>query len=181
MTDIDPGTAGAEIERLVHELNAIEHAPARRQAQDLVRMLLSLYGAALSRALAIVRTEQGGPDAVIDRFASEPLLASLLVLHDLHPHPIEVRIDRALNALHARLPSVSRLVLARVDGDAVRVRVEQVPAAASEPPGSSRLLIERAIQEAAPEVSSIVIEGLDDGLIQILRPSAGRPRESAHD
>ena len=84
----DPAVIGAEVEQLLARLAAVADPAARRQAEELVRLLLSLYGEALTRILSIVRTEGGGPDAVCDRFANDGLIASLLALHDLRAEPL---------------------------------------------------------------------------------------------
>jgi hypothetical protein len=133
---------------------------------------MSLYGAGLSRMLDVVRTEGGGPPAVLDRLAADPLLASLLVLHDLHPHPLEFRVQRAVTELQPHLPALTRVTLVAVERDSVRVAVERT--AAGQTDGTVRLAIERAIQEAAPEITAIHVEGASP-LIQIARssPSAG--------
>jgi hypothetical protein len=171
MSDIDAVTVGAEIEVLVQELSALGDSPAKAQAQELVRLLMSLYGAGLSRVLDVVRTEGGGPQAVLDRLATDPLLASLLVLHDLHPHPVELRVQRALAGLQPHLPASTHVTLVGVEGDSVRVSVER-PAAGQAPAGGTvRVAIQRAIQEAAPEITAIQIDGLGDPLIQIARSS----------
>jgi hypothetical protein len=171
MSAVDPEAVGAEIETLVGKLSASGDSPAKTHAQELVRLLMSLYGAGLSRILALIRTEGGGPQAVLDRCAADPLLASLLALHDLHPDPLDVRVRRALAGLQPHLPGSTRIALIAVEGESVRVAVEgsSVGRAGGE---TLRLAIERAIQEAAPELTAIEIDGLEGPLIQISRSSA---------
>jgi len=169
MSRVDPAAIGGEIETLIRKMGALGDSQATAQAQELVRLLMSLYGAGLSRVLEIVRTEGGGPEALLDRLAADPLLASLLVLHDLHPHPIDARVERALTGLRPHLPALTHVRLVAADADSVRVAVER-SAAGQAQTGNIRLAIERAIQEAAPEIGAIHIDGLDDALIQIVRP-----------
>jgi hypothetical protein len=170
MSAVDPEALGADIETLVGKLSALGDSPAKTHAQELVRLLMSLYGAGLSRILALIRTEGGGPQAVLDRCAADPLLTSLLALHDLHPYPIAVRVQRALAELQPHLPASTRLTLMAVDDGGVRVMVER-QGGAQAAPETLRVAIERAIQEAAPEVTGIFIQGLDEPLIQITRSS----------
>jgi hypothetical protein len=176
-TSQDAAALTARIEHHIERLEALSGSPAKAEAQSLVRLLLSLYGTGLSRMLDIVRTERAGPEAVLDRFATDPLVASLLVLHDLHPDPVEQRVGRCLTALQPHLPPDTILRVAGFESDAVTVRVEHRGnsiAATS----SLRAAIERAIQEAAPEIGTIRIEGLADGaapLIQIIRRPPAAP------
>jgi hypothetical protein len=177
MRHVDPEALGAEIESLVQGLSALDDSPAKAQAQDLVRLLMALYGAGLSRILDLIRTEGGGPQAVLDRLGADPLLASLLAIHDLHPDPVEVRVRRALAELQPHLPASTRLTLVGVDRDVVRVTVDRAAAGQIQAGATVRLAIERAVREAAPELTAIHVDGLDGPLIQIARSSpaaAGR-------
>jgi hypothetical protein len=171
MSGVDPEAVGAEIETLVGKLSALSDSPAKVHAQELVRLLMSLYGAGLSRILALVRTEGGGPQAVLDRCAADPLLASLLALHDLHPHPIEARVRRALAGLHPHLPESTRVALVALERESVRVAVEGAPPGRTER-DTLRLAIQRAIHEAAPELAAVEIDGLEAPLIQIVRSTS---------
>lgn len=177
-TNLDPQVVGAEIERLLEETGAHGAPGERARSQELVRLLMSLYGAGLSRILDVIRTEHGGPQAVLERFANDGLIASLLVLHELHPHPVDVRVRRALDTLQPHLPPKMSLSVVEITHDAVRLRVASGPAGESGA-ANLRASVERAVQEAAPEIVAIHIDGLDDGaLIQIARgaTAAGRTK-----
>jgi hypothetical protein len=169
MKNIDPVAVSAQIETLIQKIadGGAPHVAA--QAQELVRLLMSLYGEGLSTMLDIVGTERGGPQAILERFATDPLLASLLILHDLHPHPVAARVERALGELTPHLPSNTRVTLVAADADSVRVAVQRASASVGQSADTLRVALERAIREAAPEVSAIQVEGLEDPLIQVIR------------
>ena len=84
MTTPDPVAAGEEIDSLIARLRSSGSASA--EAQRLVELVMSLHGAGLSRLLDLVRDNPGGP-ALLRQLASDPLVASLLALHDLQPRP----------------------------------------------------------------------------------------------
>jgi hypothetical protein len=92
----DPLAIGAEIEAAVAALHEATAPEAAAQAQRLVTLLMSFYGAGLSRMLEIVRSERGGAGTLLDRLAHDPLVASLLALHELHPGSAAplIQIDR---------------------------------------------------------------------------------------
>jgi NifU-like domain len=174
MSHVDPAAIGAEIESVIEKMSALGNAQTAAQAQELVRLLMALYGAGLARMLAIVATERGGPQAALNRLGTDPLLGSLLVLHNLHPHAIDTRLDRALAKLRPHLPPHTDVTVVAVDRGSVHLRVE---AAGSERPrsaGAIRLAIERAIHEAAPEIATVHIEGLDHQFLHLVRPSSGQ-------
>jgi hypothetical protein len=181
----DPAGLAARIESAIGELGTLADPQVKAQAQEVVRLLMALYGAGLSRMLDIVRAEEGGTAAVLERFAGDGLIASLLVLHDLHPHPLQTRVERALAALQPHLPQSTEITLVAASGDRVEVRFNQGAAARGASDDMIRMALERAIQEAAPEVGAIQIDGPDDRgerpLIQIVRRAdlQGAPRPAA--
>src|SRR5688572_20058038 len=85
MSAPDPVAVGAEIEALIASLRQVSGPAAATDAQRLLQLVMSFYGAGLSRMLDIVRADPGGARPLIDRLASDPLVASLLTLHDLQP------------------------------------------------------------------------------------------------
>src|SRR5436190_21914996 len=94
----DPRTAAVRIESLVAELAASGDARVRAASEDLVRQLMQLYGAGLARVLDLAfEHDEAAAIALFERLAEDPLVASLLALHGLHPHPVEQRIARALD------------------------------------------------------------------------------------
>jgi hypothetical protein len=78
------------VEELLRVLEACSDEPAREAARELVRALLNLHTAGLAKAL-----ELSGAD-VVTRFAADPLVSGLLLLHGLHPLPADERVRRAL-------------------------------------------------------------------------------------
>jgi hypothetical protein len=70
---------GDRIEQLLEELQASVPAATFERMEDLLALVTQLYGAGLSHIAKTV-----GP-AVLERLAADDLVASLLVLHELHP------------------------------------------------------------------------------------------------
>jgi hypothetical protein len=154
--DVD-GTV-ERIESLVEELGGAD--PRLRQtAEEMICLLLQLYGAGLERALEILGREAA------QRLAEDRLVGSLLLLHGLHPREAEERVAEALRAVEARLEG-HRLVFAGIHDGAVHVRLERNGGPV---PASLAVAIERAIAEAAPDIGGLEIEGLEQGspLVQI--------------
>src|SRR3954447_9715293 len=92
-----------EVERRLTELDEllgrVEQIPGPTGALALeaVAAVVEIYGAALSRALLLARS----PEA----FTRDPLLGHLLLVHGLHPDPVDVRVRRALEEIRSRLGS----------------------------------------------------------------------------
>jgi hypothetical protein len=96
-------------------------------------------------------------ERLFGRFIDDSLVASLLVLHGLHPHDAEARIRGALERIRSH--GADATLLEVVDGVA---RIKVAPSSNGRGPSSQaiRQAIEQAIESAAPEVTRIDLEGL---------------------
>src|SRR5947209_17216291 len=93
------------IDTLVQEVAAFPDPQARATAEELVQVLLSMYGEGLARLLEITAETEASGLALIDTFASDDLLSSLFLLHGLHPVDIETRVMQALDEVRPYLKS----------------------------------------------------------------------------
>ncbi len=124
----DARETGARVERLLDELGNHADPAVARRAEELVRLLVEFYGAGLARIVELT-----GADVLV----GDDLVASLLVLHDLHPVPLRERVLRSLGT--ARLLSVE---------DGV-VRVEA--------PRGAEAAVMRAVEAAAPDATRVEV------------------------
>src|SRR5215471_20096104 len=150
---------GERIDGLLQEFAAVNNPRVRERAEELVRLLMELYGGALARVLEILN-EAGRSNEIIERLGADELLASLLVLHGLHPLDVETRITRALDRVRPYLGSHGGDVkLLGVNEGVVHLRLEGSCHSCPSSTVTMKLAIERAIEEAAPEVVRIEVEG----------------------
>ena len=173
---------GDRIEQLVREFGASPDPHMRERAEELVRLLMEFYGAGLARILEIAAAADGAEPGLPTRFAGDPLVASLLLLHDLHPLDAPARIQAALERVRPYLgPGCGGVTLLGVEDGIVRVRLEGSGNGAGSPTVAMKLAVERAVEEAAPEIARIEVEGVaalppKSPLIQIQRQRpAGSP------
>jgi hypothetical protein len=179
----DPRTAAVRIESLLAELGASGDARVRGAAEDLVRQLMQLYGAGLERLMEIAHEHDADAAAALfERLAGDPLVASLLALHGLHPHTLEQRLSRAIERVRPIVEAAGAcLTIVAADEDAVRLHLGTA-AGATAPGANVRPIVERAIAEAAPEVRRIEVDGDAPAapLLQITAadgtPLSSRPR-----
>jgi Fe-S cluster biogenesis protein NfuA len=163
----------AHIERLLDELRAMVSPPAWQRIEKLLQRVVALYGAGLAHLLEHACAAGAEPGALGRLAAADELLASLLVLHGLHPLTTEQRITRALQAVRAELELADHaLVLVEISADGV-VRLE-ASGALGGGAMSTRVaegIVRRALEEAAPEVTAIELVGVpgarDRGPVQL--------------
>jgi Fe-S cluster biogenesis protein NfuA len=160
----DPGTlrqVGDRIERLLEEIRGMTSPPAREKVEELVSVVVNLYGRGLERVLEVV-AEAPESAALIDRLAADRFLASLFVLHGIHPVGVEERIQEALDRVRPYLGShAGGVEFLGVDEQGVaRLKLEGSCDGCPSSLVTVRVTIERAIEEAAPEVTRIDVEGV---------------------
>lgn len=143
--------AGERIEALL-EASAVGGTTARERAEQLVREVADLYGAALARVLQLV----DGP--AVDRLARDDLVASLLLVHGLHPHDLHTRVLTALDSVRPYLGSHGGDVELLGVTDGV-VRLEFAGSCRTCPSSSVtlELAVQDAVRAAAPEIERIEV------------------------
>ncbi|MBW0011922.1 NifU family protein [Mycobacterium sp.] len=150
-------TAGDRIQTLLDSC-AAGGAAAFERAQQLVQEVVGLYGAALERVMAQLADEP----ALGDRLAADDLVASLLLVHGLHPHDVRRRVSDALDRVRPYLGSHGGDVdlLEITDGAEGAVLRLAFRGSCKSCPSSAvtlELAVEDAVRAAAPEVSSIEV------------------------
>src|ERR1700748_1730847 len=87
-------SAGDRIQTLLDSC-AAGGAGADERGQHRGREVVGLYGAGLDRIIQL-----GDPD-LSERLATDDLVASLLLVHGLHPHDVHRRVSEALDPVRA--------------------------------------------------------------------------------
>ncbi|GGL39599.1 NifU family protein [Nocardia jinanensis] len=143
--------AGDRIETLL-EASSAGGTVARERAEQLVREVVELYGAGLARVVDLLDT------GTLELLARDDLVASLLLVHGLHPHEVDVRVRAALDSVRPYLGSHGGDVtlVGIVDGV---VRLELTGSCRSCPSSSVtlELAVEDAVRAAAPEIEAIEV------------------------
>jgi Fe-S cluster biogenesis protein NfuA len=187
----DARQVGGRVEELLGILQSEGGEATARAAEELVRLLLGLYGDGLSHIMAALRAEGAAGAAILDRLLEDPLVESLLLLHDLHPLDVDERIQRALDQVRPYLGSHAGGVtyLGVTDEGVAQLRLEGSCDGCPSSTVTVQLAIKGAIEDAAPEVTEVVVEGVTTApaqgtLLQIgQRPpdAGGIPQASAGD
>jgi Fe-S cluster biogenesis protein NfuA/nitrite reductase/ring-hydroxylating ferredoxin subunit len=147
-------TAGERIQTLL-DASSTGGAVARERSEQLVREVTDLYGAVLERMMDVA---SAADPVLAERFAADDLVASLLLVHGLHPHDVERRVSDALDSVRPYLGSHGGDVsLLGVEDGVVHL---QFQGSCKTCPSSSvtlELAVEDAVRAAAPEITSIEV------------------------
>jgi Fe-S cluster biogenesis protein NfuA len=133
----DLRAVGDRIEALLGELRASLDQRAWELVEEVVGLVTELYGGGLERVVELVSHDD------FERLVADDLVASLLVLHGLHPLDLDQRVRAALDGTDAEV--------LRVDEAEGVLHLRMAGSADS----CGRLGLEQAIEAAAPEIVHI--------------------------
>ncbi len=153
----------SRIERLLADMEALPDPSVHARAQEIVESMLVLYGEGLNRVLSIVwdRVDDAARTDLFGAMVEDELVAHLLLLHDLHPIPIEERVAQALEEVRPYLASHGGNVeLLGVDDGVARLRLQGSCSGCPSSTVTLKLAIEEAIRKAAPDLDRIEAEGV---------------------
>jgi hypothetical protein len=155
----DARDAGLRVEALLAELRARSGPEAADVAEELVTCLVRLYGTGLE---TIMRTI-GNDSRLQALLIADPLVESLLLVHDLHPLDPAARVRRALGRL-----GTGAEFLGMDEAGVAHVRLGKGC-------GSTTEAVEQTVTDAAPELTGVEFAAREAPLLQIThRPAAAR-------
>lgn len=134
---------------------------ARADAEELVRTVSTLYGEGLRRMIGRLHEKFGdAAGGAVEACCADPIVASLLITHGLHPVPLDERVRRAIDSVRPELRAKGGdAELVSADEDVVSVRID----------GMSELvpIVERAVFASAPEVLEVRAVGQTVSLLNL--------------
>jgi len=160
----------ARAEQLLGDLEALPDTRARETASAAVQALVELYGEALARVAGAL------PEDALARLAGDELVAHLLLIHDLHPVPVEERVRAALAGVDAGIELIG------VDGVVARVQLPAMAFAAGGCGGGGanpREDAEAAVFAAAPDVEQVVFVGAAEPVMVLPQVQVREPRAAS--
>ena len=153
---------GDRIEEILGFLRSADDKAAVA-AEELVGLLVGVYGDGLAHIIAALGDAGPAGTAVLARLTDDPLVESLLLLHDLHPLDVDARIQRALDKVRPYLGShAGGVEYVGVTDGVAQLRLEGSCHGCPSSTVTVRLAIEDAVKDAAPEVTDVAVEGMTD-------------------
>jgi Fe-S cluster biogenesis protein NfuA/nitrite reductase/ring-hydroxylating ferredoxin subunit len=154
----DLRTVSERIETLL-EASTTAGAVQRQRAEELVGLVTDLYGNGLERILHILDSLGRLDDDALAALVGDDLVSGLLLVHGLHPYPVEQRIEAALTRVRPYLGSHGGNV-ELVDVDELGVVTLRLLGSCDGCPSSAvtlQLAVEGAVEDAAPEITGIEV------------------------
>ena len=155
----------ARIEPLLEEVRSMASPPVWERVEEIVRSVVHLYGEGLKRIDEIAAADGAAGERLRSQLAADNLVSSLLILHGLHPKDFETRVREALERVRPYLGSHGgdvEIVEINLDSGLVRLRMKGSCDGCPSSLLTVKLAVETAIREAAPEASTIEVEGVTE-------------------
>ncbi|MFL5996589.1 MAG: hypothetical protein ACJ736_20155 [Streptomyces sp.] len=157
---------GRRVEEILDRLAESGDPAATAAAEELVRSLMDFYGAGLARILHLLSGASGASGEAAARLLGDDLVASLLVLHDLHPEDRDTRIARALEGVREHSLEV---VGFDDESGTLTLRAREADGCGCGSGTGAREVAEAALACFAPEVRAVDVQTAPAGptLLQI--------------
>src|SRR5260370_34583574 len=154
----DAQAAGERVEALLAELGSHAGPQVAATAEELVACLVELYGAGLAQIVAILAAGEEGP-RLLDKLVADPLVESLLLVHDLHPLDTSTRIRRAVEQVLPQLGAHAGEVEYHGfdEQGVVHLSRERTAHGCQSSAGPSEDLLEPAARAAGPEAAAAAL------------------------
>jgi Fe-S cluster biogenesis protein NfuA/nitrite reductase/ring-hydroxylating ferredoxin subunit len=149
------------VQELQDLLDSSADGHTRQIAEELVSSVIQMYGAGLEQIVGrlFADGEQGQRLAV--SLTEDPLVATLLLIHDLHPVPLEQRVQEALESVRPYMESHGGNVeLLSLEEGVARIHLQGSCSDCSASSVTLELAIKQALEEAAPDLAGLEVEGV---------------------
>ncbi len=157
-----PDELVGRVQELQERLESTGDPDTRAIADELLSAVVRMYGAGLERIVEVV-AEADERHELARTLADDPLVATLLMIHDLHPVPLEARVAEALESVRPYMESHGGNVelLELTDGVA-RIRLQGSCSSCSASSVTLELAIKQALEDAAPDLDGLEVEGIEE-------------------
>ncbi len=149
------------VQELQERLDAAGDEATRRIAEELVSAVVRMYGAGLERILERLLAAGAEGERIAVGLAEEEFLGTLLLIHDLHPVPLENRVQDALDSVRPYMESHGGNVeLLSLENGIARIHLRGSCSDCSASAVTLELAIKQALEQAAPDLDGLEVEGV---------------------
>jgi Fe-S cluster biogenesis protein NfuA/nitrite reductase/ring-hydroxylating ferredoxin subunit len=149
------------IQDLQARLESSGESSTRALADELVAAIVQMYGAGLERIIGALMDAGAEGERIAGSLAEDELVATLLLIHDLHPVPLEQRVQDALDSVRPYMESHGGNVeLLSLEHGVARIHLRGSCSDCSASSVTLELAIKQALEEMAPDLEGLEVEGI---------------------
>lgn len=159
-TTAPPEALIERFQELTESLERIDDPLARRSAEELIGVVLDLYGEGLRRIFEAMIEEGESTESLRLALADDGVVASLMLIHDLYPVDLETRVREALDGVRPYMESHGGDVeLVALQDGVARIRLNGSCDGCPASSATLELAIKQALDEHAPDLEALEVEG----------------------
>jgi Fe-S cluster biogenesis protein NfuA/nitrite reductase/ring-hydroxylating ferredoxin subunit len=163
------------VEELQAALETCGESVPRGLAEELVSAVVQMYGAGLERIVGSVSDAGPQGEQIAASLLDDPLVATLLLIHDLHPVSLEQRVQQALDSVRPYMESHGGNVeLLSLEHGVARIHLRGSCSDCSASSVTLELAIKQALEEAAPDLEGLEVEGVSPQALPVVMSEPGR-------
>src|SRR4051812_10666573 len=163
------------VQQLTEELDTIPDPHARALAEELAGAIVQLYGEGIERIFAVLSRDEFSTAEARQALVGDGVVASLMLIHGIYPIPLDERVVQALDSVRPYMESHGGDVeLVGVADGVAHLRLSGHCKGCAASASTLELAIEKALEEFAPDLLGIDVEGVVEPA-QGHAPPAGRP------
>lgn len=164
------------VEDLQTRLELSSESSTRALAEELVTAIVQMYGAGLERIIGSLMDAGADGERIAASLAEDELVATLLLIHDLHPTPLEQRVQDALDSVRPYMESHGGNVeLLSLDHGVARIHLRGSCSDCSASSVTLELAIKQALEQKAPDLEGLEVEGIATELPVVMSGPAPAP------
>ena len=158
---VDADALVTRVQELKKQLEAIQDPAARDLAEELTAAIVQMYGAGLERIVAAIADAGPAGQEIMGALSRDGVAASLLLIHDLFPVSVEERVLEALERVRPYMESHGGNVeFLGVHQGIAHLRLEGSCKTCSASSSTLELAVRQALEEAAPDLEGMEVEGV---------------------
>ena len=163
------------VQDLQTQLESSHDSATRELAEELVSAVVQMYGAGLERVVGALVGAGADGERIAASLAEDPLVATLLLIHDLHPVPLDQRVQQALDSVRPYMESHGGNVeLLSLEDGIARIHLQGSCSDCSASSVTLELAIKQALEEAAPDLEGLEVEGVAPQALPVVMSESTR-------
>lgn len=152
---------GKRIQKWAEKIQELPDSDTRGMLEECFGSVLSFYGHGLERILRILNKSGPEGDKVRDALLADAGVTGLLLIHGLHPVPLEKRLATALDKVRPYMQSHGGdVALVSLEDDHAVLRLEGHCKTCPSSTVTLELAVRAAIEEACPDLTGYDVQGV---------------------
>lgn len=149
------------IQELMERLNNISDIRTREMAQESIQEIMSFYGKGIERILEVISENKNASlTEAYHNLIEDGFVSTLLLIHDLHPLSLEMRLNKALQKVRPYMDSHGGSVqIVGLENNIAKLRLSGSCKGCPSSASTLEFGIKQAISENCPDLLGLEIEG----------------------